>query len=470
MYGQIRIEFIFGTIIFATIIFFIITQFNTVISTTLSDTRINNLKAKANNAIEVLTNDNGNPDNWFNFLTQGWQKRREIKITPSSKELINQQVSINVTWYPGMNPDFSDLRFTDSDKVINIPYWIENKTSKWALVWVKIPKISNLVNKSIYMYYGYPSATSESNGNNVFIQFLDLSGTSLPSGWVKKDIGNTIGNVIVSGGILRINNTGGNVYGNEEYNTTHVYKDSTVSTDFVAVTKVIGQKDTEEYAKAGITVQNHVEARKNNGMAFETATPYHYAFFWLDDPYNIAPYQFTETPKAPSKYPVYLKLIKSGSSVSGWYSFNGFDWNFQDSRIPYAISRDFQYVTLFMAPHEHVIGEANFSMFYVYQYASPEPKWTVMNEETKTNYSWFPIRTIGLAEKPYSLLKSKITTLNENCNLLSDFGLNDYRLKIYNSTNMILFCGTETLKPATITVYRSIFVDNGFGNITLELW
>lgn len=79
-------------------------------------------------------------------------------------------------------------------------------------------------------------------------------------------------------------------------------------------------------------------------------------------------------------------------------------------------------------------------------------------------------KRVGLANTPYDLSKSKVNSLNQSCNLLDILNLTEYRLKIYNSTNMILFCGIGTLKPATITVYRSIFVDNGFGNITLELW
>ena len=120
MFGQIRIEFVFGLIIFTLVIFFIVTQINTVISTTLSDARINSLKAKANSIIEILINDGGYPDNWVIFSNQNWNKRRAIEIILSSKELINQQVRINVSRDPYMKLDFSDLRFTNSDKVTGI--------------------------------------------------------------------------------------------------------------------------------------------------------------------------------------------------------------------------------------------------------------------------------------------------------------------------------------------------------------
>lgn len=77
-----------------------------------------------------------------------------------------------------MKPDLSDIRFTDSDGVTLLPYWIQpgsypdakNKTK----IWVKIPSIP-AGTKTIYMYYGNPSASSMSDGRNVFDFFDDFN-------------------------------------------------------------------------------------------------------------------------------------------------------------------------------------------------------------------------------------------------------------------------------------------------------
>jgi len=471
MYGQTRIEFIFGIVIFSIIIFYIVSQINTVFSSNISDYEINNLKAEANSVIKVLTSYKGYPENWVNFLVLGWERRKEIEISLSSEELRDQQVRINVTYDSDMNSDFSDLRFTDSDKVTNIPYWIENKVDgSYADVWIKIPKIPESGKKSIYMYYSNSLANSESNGNKVFIQFLDLSGSSLPSNWVKEDI-ITDGTATVFNGILRITNTNGaNVVG-DEYEATHVYKNSTISGDIVAITKVINQKVTQEWAKAGITVQNFVIAKNYNGMAYITVMPFHYGLFWQSSSSYIAPNSYDYSGYAATNYPVYLKLIRNETYVSGWYSSNGRDWTQQGSyEIPIAIE-DFQYVTLFVTPRIITdTGEANFSMFYVYQHAFPEPKGIIKDEEIKTNYSWHPIRTVGLAYKPNVLSLEKITALNENCDLFFNFEITDYRLKIYNSTHRLLFCGTDTLKPSKVVVNKNVLIENDLGNVTLELW
>jgi hypothetical protein len=469
MHGQTRVEFIFGVIIFSAIIFYVVNQMNIISSSIISDYNVNNMKAEANSVIETLTNDKGYPDGWTNFLNQGWAKRRKIEISQSPTELIDQQVRISITYDSDMKSDFSDLRFTDSDKVTKIPYWIENKSDgNWALVWLKIHRIPEAEKKSIYMYYGYSSATSESNGNNVFIQFLDLSGTSLPSGWMKKDIGTT-GTATVSNGVLTITNTNGRDVWCDIYEATHVYKNSTVSGDFVAVTKVTDQRNNDEWGRIGITIQNYLEEKNYNGMVNVFASPSNgYVITWLDD-YNVAPCSYNNS--GSSTYPVYLKLVRSNFSVSGWYSIDGNQWIQQDPTIvPFAIE-DFQYVTLIESPaSDSLTGESKFSMFYVYRHASPEPTGTIKNEENRTNVSWFPIKTVGLANQPGVLSADKIATLNSNCDLLLNFGLNTYRLRIYNSTDLLLYCGTESLSPAKITVSKYVKIGNSLGNITLETW
>jgi len=95
------------------------------------------------------------------------------------------------------------------------------------------------------------------------------------------------------------------------------------------------------------------------------------------------------------------------------------------------------------------------------------------------------VKRVGLAyiktfNQPYSLSKNKIDALNSNCsstsdyyrNLLWNFGLNAYVLEIYNSTdNQILVCGSSGgLEPPLVTETRYIFIDNGYGKITLGLW
>jgi flagellin-like protein len=112
---------------------------------------------------------------WYD---QSWTKRKAVTIdnTLNPNDLSNYQVQLNVQYDSDMNADFSDLRLTDSDEQTSLPYWIETYVaSDSATVWVKVPSISASSTKTIYMYYGNPSASSESNPDNTFEMFVDFT-------------------------------------------------------------------------------------------------------------------------------------------------------------------------------------------------------------------------------------------------------------------------------------------------------
>ncbi len=108
---------------------------------------------------------------WFN---SSWQKRVSLSIdnTNNPQALTDYQVKLDIPYTTGMQPDFSDIFFTDTDKTTSIPYWIEKTISSTkATVWLKIPSIAASSAKTIYMYYGNSAATSASNGGAVFESF-----------------------------------------------------------------------------------------------------------------------------------------------------------------------------------------------------------------------------------------------------------------------------------------------------------
>ena len=148
---------------------------------------------------------------WIEELTwipklSGWSFIKPIKITEQSgNNLSDYQVLIELN---SSNFDFSkakadggDIRFLlPSGK--SIPYWIESwdKSGQSAKVWVKVPSIPANSSTVIYMYYGNPSATDESNGDAVFEFFDDFSTNTIGSKWNKQ--GSSSGSVSISGGYL----------------------------------------------------------------------------------------------------------------------------------------------------------------------------------------------------------------------------------------------------------------------------
>lgn len=104
----------------------------------------------------------------------GWGYWREITITNSGNDLTDYQIKIELDSsnfnFGHAKSDGSDIRFYDSDRVTPLSYWIEewDSSGEHAVIWVKVPSIPS-GSKKIYMYYGNPTATSESDVSRVFI-------------------------------------------------------------------------------------------------------------------------------------------------------------------------------------------------------------------------------------------------------------------------------------------------------------
>lgn len=113
------------------------------------------------------------PANWYN---PAWNYRRLITINNSLSEqdLANFQVEVKLD---SSNFDFSktkadgaDIRFTASDGMTPLDYWIEHYDSvnEEAFLFVEIPALWAFSDETIYMYYGNPAANTASSWNNVF--------------------------------------------------------------------------------------------------------------------------------------------------------------------------------------------------------------------------------------------------------------------------------------------------------------
>ena len=103
---------------------------------------------------------------------------------------------------------------------------------------------------------------------------------------------------------------------------------------------------------------------------------------------------------------------------------------------------------------------------------------TILTEDVGDPVNWESIaqsspenvKRVGLAINPYNLSVSKINSLNLTCDLLNNFDLGSYRLKVYNSTHRLLFCGNEVLEPPTSIEIKYVKIGTDYGNVTLELW
>lgn len=142
--------------------------------------------AGAGLAYYFITKDNADVLGWMN---SNWLYRKAISVENSGTELINEDVLITVDTASlvttgKIQNDCDDLRFTDSDETTSLTYWVEggcNSTN--TQIWVRIPSLT-AGGKTIYMYYGNPSATNLEEAWTG--EFMLLNSTSCPTGWTRK--------------------------------------------------------------------------------------------------------------------------------------------------------------------------------------------------------------------------------------------------------------------------------------------
>jgi len=112
----------------------------------------------------------------FNYI-------RPIHIKGSTKDLRDYQVKIilNKNNFPleKCKSDGSDIRFKDETGEA-LPYWIESWSANEAIIWCKVPFIPANKIKDIWIIYGNPVASSESDGDATFEFFDDFTASDIP--------------------------------------------------------------------------------------------------------------------------------------------------------------------------------------------------------------------------------------------------------------------------------------------------
>lgn len=117
---------------------------------------------------------------------EDWTYRKSHTIIGSAGSGTDYQIRIIVHFDAGVDsgadaycyrqcqPDFDDIRFTDDDGTTLLSYWVESYV--WAnasIFWVRISDSLD-ISAAIFLYFGNPSAKSESSGPETFIHFDDF--------------------------------------------------------------------------------------------------------------------------------------------------------------------------------------------------------------------------------------------------------------------------------------------------------
>lgn len=144
--------------------------------------------------------------------------------------------------------------------------------------------------------------------------------TTTGSAWHDQDIGNVsaAGNSSGSGSTLTVGGSGSDIWGNaDEFHYT--YQSGTNDAQIVA--RVTGMMNTSPWAKAGVMIRASVAPGAQHVVLVLT-------------PGNGLAFQWRSTTDGPSSYidagaasaPVWVKLVKSGNTFTGYRSADGVNW------------------------------------------------------------------------------------------------------------------------------------------------
>jgi PKD repeat protein len=145
--------------------------------------------------------------------------------------------------------------------------------------------------------------------------------TALPSPWLSQDIGNTgiAGNAVYSSGTFRVSGAGANIWGTADA-FRFAYRSLTGDGQIVA--RVTGIGNTSPYAKAGVMIRSgltagaaHVilDVRPTGAVEFMTRRSNGGTTAFIAD--------------AAQSPPAWLRLVRAGSTVTGYVSRDGSQWN-----------------------------------------------------------------------------------------------------------------------------------------------
>jgi hypothetical protein len=188
------------------------------------------------------------------------------------------------------------------------------------------------------------SATS--NSATLTVNAAPPSGGSLPPPWQDQDIGSVgmTGSASASGGTFTVYGSGADIW--DTADAFHfVYQ--TLSGDGEIVARVTGLGNTDEWAKAGVMIRETLDP--GSRFADMVITPGQGASFqWRDTTGGNC--GFVQTPGLAA--PAWVKLTRTGNSLSGFMSSNGSTWTPVGSAITVSMANPV-YVGLCLTAHNN---------------------------------------------------------------------------------------------------------------------
>jgi len=191
----------------------------------------------------------------------GWGYRKSHVINPASGAGTDYQVNITVHFGSGTDSnkdvylngkcrtDFGDVRFTGADGTTLLYCWMQSKVdSDSAVFWIKVADDLSSTARTIYVYYGNPSATTASNFDNTFIFGEPWDSTTLNTArWTSVD-GSPTYSINTAGHYLEVTDmAGGNWWNGMGFHSRTVAFPASYIVE-------------DAYSSAGVLIQHYSES------------------------------------------------------------------------------------------------------------------------------------------------------------------------------------------------------------------
>jgi hypothetical protein len=141
------------------------------------------------------------------------------------------------------------------------------------------------------------------------------SSSPLPSPWADGDVGSPAvpGSAWYSNGVFTVNGGGADIWGgSDQFN----YVSQPLTGNGSIVARVTAQSNTSGWAKSGVMIKQSTSSGSN--YALLAATPSNGIAFQSDFNSNVS--------GASYSFPVWLKLIRSGTTITAYTSADGSTW------------------------------------------------------------------------------------------------------------------------------------------------
>ena len=319
--------------------------------------------------------------------------RQQINLSGASSTITNYTYQIdlnsgNVGTYFNFSEIRNSMRFYYFNGSTNslLPHYVDSWSngSETASLLIKVPELNSGLNSEIWMYYGDLTKINVENYCDVFI-FCDF----FEDGTINNGLQTTDQDLVAgtafseSSGTLSVTAGGADTWsGNDEYGSVFI---PNISGDIDIQLEITSSTTANAWTKVGLMLKNDMTARASStGYHFMARTPSN-RYSFQSDSNNNGFLDVNSQGCSASTSPSYVRLVKSGTQISGFCSQIDMDtWTSITTRTSTTMN-SLQDVGLSVTSHAgSTLATATFDNFTIRRHTSDTITTSFGSEEEKS--------------------------------------------------------------------------------------